>query len=309
MPSDKRQRQKERERAAREAQAAEERRAKQRRTWFQIGGVVVLAIILAALYSVFAGGDDDDGDTSTETVPTSEDATGDETDGDDGASPTTAPGDETDEDAASDPDAEPLPCPPADGVEEAVLEFPAPPPNCLEEGATYAAVFDTTAGEIRVELDVEETPNTANNFVYLARYGYYDGTELFRSNTGIEIIQGGAPHTNSSSDPGPGYNLEDEGDFTFEGGVLSGPYTYEPGQLVMARTPLPDGAGAQFFFTTGPGAAQLDRDGTYVVFGNVVEGMDVLEAIIASHEDSGAGPGEGAPNPVPVVNSVTIVQS
>ncbi|QGG96558.1 peptidylprolyl isomerase [Actinomarinicola tropica] len=290
MPSDKRQRQKERERAAREAQAAAEHRAKQRRTWIQLGGLVVLIVVLAALYSIFAGGDDDDGDGADTATDTSAET--------------------SDEDAATDPDAEPLPCPPAEGVDEPVLDFPAPPPDCLEEGASYEAVFDTTAGEIRVALDVEETPNTANNFAYLARYGYYDGTDLFRSNTGIEILQGGSPHTNSSSDPGPGYNLEDEGDFRVDEvtGELSGPYTYEPGQLVMARTPLPDGAGAQFFFTTGPAASQLDGTGTYVVFGNVTEGMDVLEAIMATHED-GDQPGEGAPNPVPVVNSVQIVQT
>ena len=291
MPSDKRQRQKERSDAARQARVAQQERAKKRRTWLQIAGVVVLAVVLAALYSIFAGGDDEDGDeTATGSAETTE-VTDDQ------------------ESEAPDPDAEPLECPAPDGSSEQVLDFPAPPPDCLEDGATYEAVFDTTAGEIRVALDTESTPGTVNNFVYLARYGYYDETELFRSNTGIDILQGGSPHTNSSSDQGPGYNIEDEGEFTDQGGALTGPYTYEAGQLVMARSQGPDAAGAQFFFTTGPDAALLNTPGTYVVFGNVTEGLDVLEAIMETHVDSGAGPEEGAPDPIPVVNSVTIVQS
>ncbi len=272
MPSEKRQRQKERERAQREAQAAEARRRQQRRTFIRIGGLVVLALALAAIYSFVAGGDDD-GD-------------------DEAATDTTAATTET-EDAA-----EPLDCPAEDGSSEQVLDFPAPPPDCLEEGATYEAVFDTTAGEVRVALDTENTPNTVNNFVYLARYGYYDGTDIFRSNTGIDILQGGSPHTNTNSDPGPGYTIEDEG----------ASFTYEPGDLVMARTPAPNSASAQYFFSAGPGTSNLDG-GPYVVFGRVTEGLDVLEAILASHVDGDEEPGEGAPDPIPVVNSVTIIQS
>lgn len=286
MPSDKRQRQKEREQAAKEARVAAERRAKQRKTYLQVGGLVVLVVALAALYSFLAGDDGGDDDSTAETtIATTEETT---------------PVD----------DADPIECPAEDGSSDQTLDFPAPPPDCLVDGATYEAVFDTTAGEIRVALDTEATPITTNNFVYLSRYGYYDDTELFRSNTGIEILQGGAPHTNTSSDPGPGYSLVDEGEFTVDEatGELFGPYTYEPGQLVMARTPLPNGAGAQFFFTTGPGASALDRSGTYVVFGNVTEGLDVLEAIMATHVD-GPTAGEGAPDPVPVINAVTIVQS
>ena len=276
MPSDKRQRQKERERAAREAQAAADRRSQQRRNFIRIGGLIVAVVAAAALYSFLAGGDDDDEtatDTTVETTETTEAA-------------------------------DPLDCPAEDGSSEQTLDFPAPPPDCLVEGATYEAVFDTTAGEVRVALDTEATPATVNNFVYLARYGYYDGTDMFRTNTGIDIIQGGSPHTNDNSDPGPGYTIEDEG----------ADWTYEPGDLVMARTPAPNSASAQYFFAAGPNVSGLDFGGgssgagTYVKFGRVTEGLDVLEAILASHVD-GDEPGEGAPDPIPVVNSVTIVQT
>lgn len=243
-----------------------------------IGGLVLLVVVLAVLYSVFAGDDD----------------------GDDTASGTTAAGDPVETTTTTIDPALQADCPAEDGSSEQRLEFDAPQQDCLVAGATYEAVFDTTAGEIRVALDTESTPQTANNFIVLARYHYYDGVEVFRSNTGIDIIQSGAPHTNSSSDPGPGYTIPDEG----------GPYAYEPGDLVMARTPAPNSASAQFFFSTGPSTSLLNDQGTYVVFGKVTQGMDVLEAIMDTHVDAEGGtPGEGAPDPIPVINSVTIVQT
>lgn len=273
MPSEKRQRQKEREQAARAARQASEQRKQKRKTYLTIGGLVVLVIVMAAAYSVFAGEDDS---------------------GEDAATGTTVETTTTTIDPALQ-----APCPAEDGSSEQMLEFEAPQQNCLVAGATYEAVYDTTAGEIRVALDTDATPDTVNNFVVLSRYHYYDGSELFRTNTGIDIIQGGAPHTNSGADPGPGYTIPDEG----------GPFTYEPGDLVMARSAAPNSGSAQFFFSTGPNTALLDDQGTYVVFGHVTEGMDVVEAIMASHVDTDEETGEGAPDPIPVVNSITIVQS
>jgi cyclophilin family peptidyl-prolyl cis-trans isomerase len=288
MPSEKRQRQKEREQAAREARQSEERRKQQRKTWFAIGGLVLLVLAIAAAYSVFAG--DEDGDDETTQVATDTSADTDET---------AAPEDTTT--TTIDPALQ-AECPAEDGSSEQRLEFDAPQQDCLVPGATYEAVFDTTAGEIRVALDTENTPQTANNFIVLSRYHYYDDTEMFRSNTGIDIIQGGSPHTNSSSDPGPGYTIPDEG----------GPYSYEAGDLVMARTAAPNSASAQYFFSTGPNTQLLNAQGTYVKFGRVTEGLDILEEIMATHvedDDESTQEGEGVPDPIPVVNSVTIVQS
>src|SRR5690606_25085197 len=135
-----------------------------------------------------------------------------------------------------------------------ITQFTEAPPMCLEEGATYQAVFETDAGDITVDLDTETTPGATNNFVFLARWGYYDGTVFMRSNTGIEILQGGAPHTQTNGDPGPGYTIEDEGI----------PFTYSPGDLVYANTGQPNSSGAQFFFGTGPGVSGLDNQGTYI---------------------------------------------
>ena len=145
-----------------------------------------------------------------------------------------------------------------------------------------------------------------NNFATLARWGYYDNTLLFRTDPSIAIIQGGSPHTNSPSDPGPGYTIRDEPSFTLGAdGTPTGPYRYVPGQLVMARGSGVNAAGAQFFFTTGPEAALLDGQGTYVVFGTTDDdGLAILQSIIALHV-----PGEslgGAPSRDVTINSVTI---
>ena len=73
---------------------------------------------------------------------------------------------------------------------------------CIDTSMSHVAVFDTSEGEIRVVLNTAETPITVNNFVTLARWGYYDGTTIFRSDPSIDIIQGGAPRTESPADPG-----------------------------------------------------------------------------------------------------------
>ena len=96
------------------------------------------------------------------------------------------------------------------------------------------------------------------------------------------------------TDPGPGYTIPDEG----EG------FTYVPGQLVMARSQAPNSASAQFFFTAGPNASALDEAGTYVVFGNVIEGLDIVESILAS--STGSGSLGGQPDPTVIVTSVQI---
>ena len=201
------------------------------------------------------------------------------------------------------------PCPPADGTAERTTSFSAAPPECIDPATPYTAVFTTNKGTVRVVLDGAAMPSTTNSFVVLARYHYYDGTAIFRTDTSIDILQGGAPTTNSPSDPGPGYTIPDEGgefDFTSSPNG-SGPFRYGPGQLVMARSAGPDSSGAQFFFTAGPNAANLDQYGTYLVFGEVTEGLDVLEQILALHvpDPTGQVPGGGPSEPV-IIESVVI---
>ena len=201
-------------------------------------------------------------------------------------------------------------CPAEDGSSPRTIDFDGPQPMCIDPGASYMAVFDTSEGEMRFELTASDTPGTVNNFVTLARWGYYDDTLLFRTDPSIDIIQGGSPHTNSASDPGPGYTIVDEPAFAEDPatGQLTGPYRYQPGQLVMARSAGRNSAGAQFFLTTGPNTALLDSQGTYVVFGSTDEaGLAVAQSIIALHEPGGAL--GGAPSRDVTVYSVTISET
>ena len=201
-------------------------------------------------------------------------------------------------------------CPAPDGSGPRYFDFDGPQPMCIDPGARYVAVFDTSEGEMRFELTAADTPGTVNNFVTLARWGYYHHTLLFRTDPSIDIIQGGSPHTNSASDPGPGYTIPDEPAFDVDPdtGQLSGPYRYEPGQLVMARSSGPDSAGAQFFITTGPNASRLDSQGTYVVFGSTdAAGLAVAQSIIGLHVAGGSL--GGAPSRPVIVRSVTIEET
>ena len=201
-------------------------------------------------------------------------------------------------------------CPAADGSSGRVIDFDGPQPMCIDPEARYVAAFDTSEGQMRFELTADATPLTVNNFVTLARWGYYDNTLLFRTDPSIHIIQGGSPHTNSPGDPGPGYNIVDEPPFDADPdtGELTGPYRYEPGQLVMARGAGPDAASAQFFITTGPNTAELDSQGTYVVFGQTdAAGLSVAESIIDLHEPGGRL--GGAPSRDVTVRSVTIEET
>jgi cyclophilin family peptidyl-prolyl cis-trans isomerase len=182
-------------------------------------------------------------------------------------------------------------CPKADGTQEKVASFASPMKKCIDESKSYSATFDTTEGEIVVELNTASVPGTVNNFVALSRYKYYDGSTIFRTDPSIDIIQGGGK-TNTDN---PGYSIPDEG----------GPFTYFEGDLVMARGSEPNSGGGQFFFVTGPKASLLDSQGTYVTFGKITKGLDIAKAIMALHkaDDSGLG---GAPSRTVTVNSVSI---
>ena len=190
------------------------------------------------------------------------------------------------------------PCPKPNGPNPHVTTFAHAPPNCLQAGKTYTATFVTTEGNVVVRLNTTKTPMTANNFIVLSRYHYFDGTAMFRTDTSIDIIQGGAPHTQSATDPGPGYTIKDEG---------SG-YKYVPGDLTMARTPSPNSAGAEYFFCAGPACSNLNSAGTYVNFGVTTSGLNVLEKILGLNVNLNNGLG-GAPSRLVLVKSIEITES
>lgn len=184
-------------------------------------------------------------------------------------------------------------CPKEDGSQKQVLAFTSAMQKCIDEAKSYTATFDTSEGEIVVDLNTNTVPGTVNNFVSLTRYKYYDGSTIFRTDPTIDIIQGGGK-TNTDS---PGYNIPDEG----------GNFAYAEGDLVMARGSEPNSGGGQFFFVTGPKASLLDSQGTYVTFGKVSKGLDVVKGIMALHEadDSGLG---GAPSRTVTVKTIKITE-
>ena len=284
MPSAKRERQREGRQARVAAAMIEQRRRQRWRTVRNFGLLVVFIVVVIFVLSRTLGGDD--------------------------AKPVTASSGSTSTSTSTVPPEFTFgsgPCPNADGSSPKTIDFTDAPQKCIDPAKTYTATFDTSAGKIVVRLDTEKTPGTANNFVVLARYHYYDGTQFFRTAQEIGIIQGGAPHTNSTSDKGPGYALPDEGfdyaSLATGGGAAGGPYSYLPGDLVMARTASPNGASAQFFFAVNEKtAASLDSQGVYVKFGTVTEGLDLLQFVLA------AEPAEQPANPV-TVNAVTITES
>jgi cyclophilin family peptidyl-prolyl cis-trans isomerase len=194
-------------------------------------------------------------------------------------------------------------CPKPDGTSPRTDQFPnTPPPLCIDPSKTYTAHLATTEGEVDFMLDTKKTPNTANNYIVLALYHYYDGTSINRIDTSIDILQTGSPKTQDITDPGPGYTIKDEG---------TG-FTYSDGDVVMARGSTPNSAAAQYFFVVGPKASQLNSQGTYVTFGHVTVGLDVLHKIeglnqaCAANDQTCLG---GAPSRLVIVKTVTITES
>lgn len=128
---------------------------------------------------------------------------------------------------------------------------------------------------MKAELYPEIAPNTVNNFISLAKKGFYDGLIFHRVIAGF-MIQGGDPDGNGMG--GPGYSIR--GEFTDNG--FPNELAHEPGVLSMARAMDPNSAGSQFFIMhkTSP-----HLDGQYAAFGKVTEGLDVVDAIASVPTD------------------------
>jgi len=223
----------------------------------------VLALVAIALALVLAACDSDDsssdadtgGDTSTEAADTFQAPTG-------------------------------ITCsraePPSNGNGKT---YDASPELTLEEGVTYTATLATSCGDIVVELDAVDAPITTNNFVFLARDGFFDGLTFHRTVPGF-VIQGGDPAGDGTG--GPGYTFEDE--LPTDG--------YPQGAFAMANAG-PSTNGSQFFIVTG----QADLANDFSRFGRVTQGLEVAQGI-ESLGDAGQQPSETV-----YITSVTITES
>jgi cyclophilin family peptidyl-prolyl cis-trans isomerase len=179
--------------------------------------------------------------------------------------------------------------PPLDGSAPRTQQFSSPPDMGIDPSKRYTATIDTSLGELVVALDAAGAPKTVNNFVFLALNHYYDGVIFHRIINGF-MCQGGDP--TGTGRGGPGYKFEDE---------LPKPGRYELGSVAMANAG-PNTNGSQFFIVSGPSGVGLPP--LYSLFGKVVKGLDVVDAM----QRVTTGP-QDRPNDDVVINSVTISTS
>lgn len=157
-------------------------------------------------------------------------------------------------------------CPLPDDAPTTAKAFTSPPVGCIDPKALYRAVIATSEGEFTIELDQQRAPLTTNNFVFLARKGFYNGLTFHRVVPGF-IVQGGDPKANGTG--GPGYSIPDE---------LSSNARFQIGTVAMANSG-PNQNGSQFFVVTGKNGENIPNTST--VFARVVKGTKTLEAIDA----------------------------
>ena len=168
-------------------------------------------------------------------------------------------------------------------------QYTSAPAMSIDTNKTYVATFDTSKGKIVVDLFTKDAPKTVNNFVFLARDKFYDGTKFHRVIDNF-MVQGGDPEGTGRG--GPGYKFSDE---------LPRAGDYQVGSVAMANAG-PNTNGSQFFIISG-------RDGVglpplYSLFGQVVKGLDVVEKMQTVRTGSGDKPAEDV-----VINSVAITEA
>jgi cyclophilin family peptidyl-prolyl cis-trans isomerase len=159
---------------------------------------------------------------------------------------------------------------------------------CIDPSHRYGAEMLTSKGAMTIALDPIGAPRTVNNFVFLARYHYFEGIVFHRVIPGF-VLQGGDPTGTGTGSPG--YRFDDE---------LPKPGRYEIGSLAMANAG-PNTNGSQFFVISGPNGVSLPPK--YSLFGKVVKGLEVVAAIDA------IGTGSGKPLEEVVIESVTITET
>ena len=165
-------------------------------------------------------------------------------------------------------------------------QYSSPPDMVIDPAKQYTAVIETTAGTLTADLFASDAPRTVNNFVFLAREGFYEGVIFHRVIEGF-MIQGGDPTGRGTG--GPGYKFADE------------PVTraYTRGTLAMANAG-PNTNGSQFFVMH----ADYRLPPNYTIFGKLNSGMDVVDAIATAPTAS-----QDRPKDPVSITSVTITEA
>jgi cyclophilin family peptidyl-prolyl cis-trans isomerase len=165
-------------------------------------------------------------------------------------------------------------------------QYDAPPALTIDPSKRHVATISTALGDIVIELYADKVPRTVNNFVFLARDGFYDGCTFHRVIKGF-MAQGGDP--TGTGRGGPGYRFADE---------FHAHLKHDAAGVVSMANAGPDTNGSQFFITH---AATSHLDGKHAVFGRVVDGLDVVLAIPERDPMTAREPGV-------VMDSVTILE-
>jgi len=173
-------------------------------------------------------------------------------------------------------------------------QWSSPPAFALDGAKKYTATIKTSLGDMTADLFVGDAPMTANNFVFLAREGFYDGVIFHRIINGF-MVQTGDP--TGTGRGGPGYRFKDE---------LGGSQGYTKGTLAMAN-PGPNTQGSQFFICHGRNAESLPKN--YSIFGRVTDGLDVLDKIGGVPVQRGPSGESSSPVDPPTIESIEITES
>jgi len=166
------------------------------------------------------------------------------------------------------------------------MQYTACPPLNIDQEATYLATVETDQGSFVIELFADHAPLAVNNFVYLAENGWFDGITFHRVLPGF-VAQTGDPSGTGYGNPGYRFSIETTAELVFD----------RAGLVAMANSG-PDSNGSQFFITYAPAP---NLNGGYTIFGEVREGMEVVQAITPRDPQQGIDlpPGD-------LINSVTI---
>jgi cyclophilin family peptidyl-prolyl cis-trans isomerase len=168
-----------------------------------------------------------------------------------------------------------------------MTQYDSQPEMTIDLAKAYSATLHTNHGDISIDFDAAKSPLTVNNFVFLARDGFYDGVIFHRVISGF-MIQGGDPTGTGMG--GPGYRFRDE---------LEGSGRYERGTVAMANAG-PNTNGSQFFICHD----DVGLPHSYTIFGKVTSGMEAVDSIASTQTGAQDRPAEDC-----VINSVTITES
>ena len=190
-------------------------------------------------------------------------------------------------------------CPPINGSAKRYIDFTKAPPTCINTTLTYRATVKTDVGDFVIRLDTGTSPTAVNNFIFLARYHFYDSTIFHRVIPGF-MDQGGDPTGTGSG--GPGYSWTGN---TPNASCQTSNNCYPVGSVAMANSGTTSSNGSQFFIMAGTTSPLAP---SYTLFGQVVSGMSVVNKINADGNANASANGV-PPKVTHHIVSVTISQS